>query len=128
MAQAPKRLCRRCTRGVVDPATGACSKCGVIPRHGWQDDKERGTRHERGYDNAWLKLAAVYKLRHPFCEDCLARGRHVPVDEVHHKTPFSGMDDPLRLDWSNLRSLCKLCHAKYTGQKKRTSARQRPPG
>lgn len=33
-------------------------------------DLYRGTRHERGYDNAWLRLSARARKRQPFCLDC----------------------------------------------------------
>jgi hypothetical protein len=32
------------------------------------------------------------------------------MKEVNHKIPFDGIDDPLRLDWGNLESLCLSCH------------------
>jgi len=69
-----------------------------------------------------MRLAAAYKAQHPFCEECLARGKYVPMDEVHHKTPFHGLADPLRLEWSNLQSLCQRCHARHTQANSRKSS------
>ncbi len=68
--------------------------------------------HARGYGSDWRRLRQWYATRHPLCEDCLTRDRVTPVDEVDHVTPFDGKDDPLRLDKSNLMSLCRSCHRK----------------
>jgi len=113
MITKPKRLCPRlgCS-GLYDPTTDSCSKCGSQARklYGWQDDSERGTRHQRGYDNAWLKLRQHKLAEQPLCETCLAAGHTVEATEVHHVIPFRGKNDPLRLDYDNLRSLCTFCH------------------
>ena len=36
------------------------------------------------------------------------------MHEVDHIVPFKGKDDPLRLDETNLQSLCRPCHATKT--------------
>jgi len=38
----------------------------------------------------------------------------VPAEEVDHIRPFHGPADPLRLDASNLQSLCHACHVTKT--------------
>jgi len=73
-------------------------------------DAQRGTRQERGYDKTWLRLRAAKLAEDPLCERCLAAGQTQEAHEVHHKIPFQGLDDPLRLDWDNLESLCRPCH------------------
>ncbi|MCC7419957.1 MAG: HNH endonuclease [Planctomycetaceae bacterium] len=37
-----------------------------------------------------------------------------PVEVVDHRIPFNGPDDPLRLDPSNLQSLCRRHHGLKT--------------
>ena len=64
----------------------------------------------RGYGTDWRRLRQWYARRQPLCEDCLARDIVTPMQEVDHVRPFSGKDDPLRLDADNLRSLCRSCH------------------
>lgn len=76
----------------------------------------RASAAERGYAHGWPKLRAAYVAQHPLCEDCLARGRTVIVDEVDHVIPINGLDDPLRLLWENLRSRCRPCHAVKTAR------------
>ena len=61
------------------------------------------------YDRRWRKIRELYAKLHPLCEDCLERGMHVPLDEVHHMIPLSCGGTH---DFSNLRSLCKSCHQK----------------
>ena len=56
------------------------------------------------------------------CEQCLARGLCVPGEIVHHKvqlTPENITDPRVTLNWDNLELLCRDCHAKAHGSKKR---------
>lgn len=38
----------------------------------------------------------------------MAKGRYVPVEEIHHIVPLK---DGGTNEWSNLMSLCRKCHA-----------------
>ncbi|MCA9262133.1 MAG: HNH endonuclease, partial [Planctomycetales bacterium] len=69
-------------------------------------EQRRGTSTQRGYDKAWRRLRAEKIANDPLCEECLKRDRLTPTEEVDHVEPFQGPDDPLRLDYDNLRSLC----------------------
>ena len=75
------------------------------------DDLRLGASY-RGYDSGWRRLRQWYVLMNPLCEDCLARDVVTPVQEVDHIKAFKGKRDPLRLDHTNLRSLCRSCHRK----------------
>lgn len=83
------------------------------PRKAWANTTEGSTA--RGYGRDWQKLRAAYITEHPLCEQCEERGVVMEAQEVHHMTAFKGVDDPMRLDWDNLQSCCKACHAKATG-------------
>ena len=72
--------------------------------------ERRGNSHSRGYDYRWTKLRAWWAKEHPLCQDCEDEGLTVLMDEVDHVIPFNGKHDPLRLDATNLRSLCKRHH------------------
>lgn len=65
---------------------------------------------------AWKSCREAYKRsRGGLCEDCLERGLITPGDEVHHVielTPDNIGNPAVTLNWSNLRLLCKDCHAK----------------
>jgi 5-methylcytosine-specific restriction protein A len=108
-----KRPCpRKMCKGLWDGKT--CTVCSHKPRRwNWGDDKERGTAAERGYDRDWFRLRARKIKTSPICERCGVE----PTEQVHHIKPFKGKDDPLRLAWSNLESLCGWCHGRETGRR-----------
>jgi len=87
---------------------------------GWQSDKRRGTRHERGYGSAWTKLRALILRRDGgLCQPCLRTRRVTRASQVDHIKPKAegGTDDE-----SNLQSICDACHKAKTA---RESARAR---
>ena len=111
MPSRPARLCPRCQairRG------DSCS-CGWS-RSGWSD-KRRGSRHQRGYDNRWVKLRRRKLSVDPLCAICLEADRATEATEAHHVQPFVGIHDPLRLARSNLQSLCSSCHRTVTARR-----------
>ncbi len=131
MARLPSRTCGKpgCM-GII--REDVCSRCGPVKRWGWKDDRERGTRQDRGYDEAWLRTRKAFieqKTReaavagvspYPICELC---GKPV-VDKrllhVDHIKPFEGKDDELRLDPANMRiTHFKPCHMSRTAKQRR---------
>jgi HNH endonuclease len=105
-----------------------CTQCGPRKTHGWKDN--RGSRIERGYDQAWLELRAAFIEKktmeaamagiapYPICEIC-----EKPVDvvrEIHvdHIEPFDGVSDPKRLDVRNLRVMHRACHMAHHARKR----------
>lgn len=90
--------------------------------HNRDRHKERskwvGSASDRGYDTAWKKLRAAHVAEHPLCEDCLLDGIVQPVEEVDHVKPVK-THPHLRLDPSNLRSLCKSHHQLKTQREQR---------
>jgi 5-methylcytosine-specific restriction endonuclease McrA len=120
MPRTAPRLCSRpgCPGLVQD---GRCTICGLTPTSGWDG---RGTKQQRGYGSDWEKVrqAAIDKalveqggvIR---CEAC-----GLPISgTIHadHRKPFSGLDDPLRLDVSNVRLLHPRCHMQRTARQKK---------
>ncbi len=83
------------------------------PKKAWRTTTTSSTA--RGYGRDWQKLRAAYIQEHPMCEQCESNGIVREADEVHHLRAFIGVDDPLRLDWSNLQSVCQRCHQRETG-------------
>ncbi len=74
---------------------------------------KRGTRQERGYDSTWMRLRQLHISSHPLCKHCEERGRIVVGEEVDHIIPHRG-SEALRLEPSNLQTLCKPCHSRKT--------------
>ena len=70
---------------------------------------------QQAYNNtAWRKLRDTFLKEHAVCTDCIGKGRVTPAQDVHHiKSPFQNgsINYNLLLDYTNLVSLCKECHA-----------------
>lgn len=64
---------------------------------------------------AWKKLRRYKLATEPFCEDCLAIGRHVLANTVDHRVAISqgGAAFP---ELSGLASLCPSCHGAKTAR------------
>lgn len=64
---------------------------------------------------AWQDCRSAYiKSVGGLCEDCLARGIYRPgviVHHINHLTPENIIDPSVALSWSNLRYVCRDCHA-----------------
>lgn len=76
-------------------------------------DGERGSRHDRGYDAAWVKLRDRFLRQNPLCAECLRCNRDHLADVVDHILPVR--DFPAaRLQKTNLQSLCTDHHAVKT--------------
>jgi 5-methylcytosine-specific restriction endonuclease McrA len=75
-------------------------------------DRRRPSRQARGYDAAWFAVRNAYVAVHPFC--CVP-GCGAPADEVDHIASIRDRPD-LRLEWSNLRALCRHHHSQRTAR------------
>ena len=71
---------------------------------------KRASSAARGYDAQWQKLRQQHLRRHPLCVVCDAPG---PGNEVDHILSLGERPD-LRLETSNLRTLCKRHHSRRT--------------
>lgn len=81
------------------------------PRRTTSRQDDRPSASERGYDWDWHLLRTAWLRDHPLCVACGAVGRVTPAALVDHVRPITeGVDDPLRMDPSNLQSLCRPCH------------------
>ena len=72
---------------------------------------------------AWKQCRAAYMEKvGGLCEDCLAKGIYTPAELVHHIkeiTPENINDPAVTLNWSNLRAVCRECHAAAHGARVR---------
>lgn len=78
-----------------------------------QADRRRGSAASRGYDAAWRRLRLAFLDANPLCRFCADADRVTAASVVDHIISFTERPD-LRLDWSNLRPLCKPCHDRHT--------------
>jgi 5-methylcytosine-specific restriction enzyme A len=97
------KLCR-CGAVREDRQGVACPACA----NGKSASAKRTTT-ERGYGGDWKRLSERYRKEHPLCVRCAERGLAIAADEVHHVVSID--EAPwLRLEPSNLMSLCVSCH------------------
>jgi len=68
---------------------------------------------QRGYDHRWTELRAYHISQEPLCRHCRERGLTRAAEEVDHIEPISKRPD-LRLEPTNLQSLCRRCHVRKT--------------
>ena len=89
--------------------------CKEHLKDGYEYDRYRGTRSQRGYTNAWLRLSRAFLKAHPLCAECQRQGRLTAATEVDHIIPHKGNKD---LFWNedNLQALCHECHSRKTGK------------
>lgn len=87
-----------------------CESHGPLRRLGARPQKSPS---KRGYGRDWQKLRLRKLQADPLCEFHKGRGETVLAEVVDHIKPISEAPE-LRLVWSNLRSLCKVCHDKHT--------------
>lgn len=105
-------------RPCLHPLCPALVVRGRYPAHQLAHEQHRGSRHVRGYDRKWDVLREQFiDSNYPwFCaiagDTCTAKGRMMDRSEIQidHIVKFSGLDDPLRLDPTNLRIACCACH------------------
>jgi 5-methylcytosine-specific restriction endonuclease McrA len=61
----------------------------------------------------WRELRAAFIARNPLCADPLSwhamLGQRVPAEDVHHVVPLREAPH-MAYCWSNLLSLCRVCH------------------
>ena len=74
---------------------------------------QRDPQARKRYGKAWTAIRKAYASEHPFCEVCLAEGRYTPTEAIHHIKPLSQGGTH---DISNLKAVCKACHARIHGE------------
>ncbi len=113
MPQRPLRPCKR--PGCPAVTRNKDGYCDEHKQYAVSKKKQyrRGKKTLHFYGTArWQRCRNWYKKRHPLCEDCLERGKFVPVYCVDHIIEIK--DGGAELEEDNLRSLCRRCHSVKT--------------
>lgn len=78
-----------------------------------QQDKDRPSSSERGYNRRWQGASRRFLREHPLCAECASNGKVVAAEVVDHIKAAKGNKE---LFWneSNWQSLCKECHDRKT--------------
>ncbi|MEH6942962.1 HNH endonuclease [Bacillus sp. JJ722] len=116
------KLCRRCKKSIVYPAS-YCDSCHAIVKEEREQAKATANKKaNRKYNSKrdpkyikfylstdWKILSAKYMSDHDYkCEDCGSI-----ATEVHHIKPIQTEEGwELRLSYDNLRNQCVECHNK----------------
>lgn len=82
---------------------GACDRCGT--RRG----RHQASTTARGYGSDWARLSKRIRTERPLCQVCQAQGKVTAATEVHHLLPIT-LSPHLRLEPTNLLSVCRVCH------------------
>ncbi|QOK96571.1 HNH endonuclease [Ralstonia pseudosolanacearum] len=127
MPARPCSICRHPACGVTIAKPGYCNK-HQRPAGGWRDDRERGSRHARGYGADWERTRARILGRSGGlceCDECARLGRVRLATEVDHIVPKArgGTDDD-----DNLQAINVECHRAKTVRERRKPKRQDAPG
>jgi len=101
MPLSPLRPCTRQGCPSLVRGGGACPSCRR------KYELNRGSRHERGYNYAWMMARAKYLEENPVCQ-C---GK--PATVVDHIVPHRGNRE-LFWDRTNWQPLCARCHSSKT--------------
>ena len=100
-----------------------CSGTPRCPEHTQRRSSRRpSTEHEakaKAFYNSmtWRKLSEYHRTRHPLCVACESIGRTTVGDVSDHRVELKD-DWSLRVEPSNLQTLCHPCHNKKTAQAK----------
>lgn len=103
----PRRFCSA-------PGCGELVAHGRCLRHRQHYERQRGSRHQRGYTNRWAQYSRARLARHPWCVG-FPEGAHgterVLADVTDHI--HSARSHP-ELFWteSNHASLCRACNTR----------------
>ena len=111
-SRAPKPCRTPSCGGLSRDGSGYCNnhqkqKCG------W-NTPNRGTRHQRGYGSAWVKIRKrILKRDKGLCQPCMKLGLLSTANTVDHIIPKAegGTDDA-----NNLQAICDPCHNAKTRQ------------
>lgn len=86
--------------------------------------EKRESRHARGYDAEWTRIAASHMRASPVCIECERKGLASLAAVVDHKIPVRERPELRLVKW-NRWSLCHFCHQ---GIKKRMEAYAKKAG
>jgi len=115
----PFKACARpgCPEVTTDRQSGYCPRCKQKMARKY--DNDRASSNQRGYDYMWQAARAHYLKSYAkgLCEDCYEKGELKAAQQVHHIVPIAE-DKTKRLEYNNMRALCRECHdAAHRGTK-----------
>ena len=112
-APALRSVCPSCGTVFTRDASGraSCTDCspGTSSRARWRlQDRERGSRQQRGYDAAWDRLSRRARRLQPFCLDC---GSTEDLTADHSLTAWERRAAGKLIRLQDIDVLCRRCNA-----------------
>lgn len=107
----------RCRNKVT---SGRCAECARA------SDRQRGSRHERGYTSEWERARLQFLREYPLCghrptphppvmSRCYDEQRVTAATVVDHVVPHRGDRALFWARETNWQSLCRACHDRKVG-------------
>lgn len=111
----PTKLARPCRHpgcpGLTDSKEGYCELHRNAGRKVRSMDYLKKPQDKFYSSDAWARCRMMKLARDPLCQACMAEGRLVPGQIVHHVKPYQDRPD-LAYHLDNLETLCRSCHAR----------------
>ena len=98
-----------------EPGCNRMTASRFCPEHTKRPPQPRSERDRFLDTKAWRRMSTWKLNETPWCEDCKEDGKITPAADVDHVLPRHSHPH-LSLEGSNLRSLCKRCHARKTAK------------
>lgn len=101
-------VCAECGAAYVRMSHGAkCEKCSEPDRA--EREARRGSRHERGYGNAWDRLSKRARRAQPFCSDC---GSTADLTTDHSEEAWRRHELGKAIRLRDVDVVCRSCNGK----------------
>ena len=126
MPKSPPSACTEPGCAALVPA-GQGSKCEKHKKAAsrqYRSDPMRKQLEQFYSSNVWRAVSKHQRKKHPLCASCLVRGVYTPADVTDHIVEVQDAWH-LRLDASNLQSLCIPCNTKKGAAAKKARQRRR---
>jgi 5-methylcytosine-specific restriction protein A len=104
-------------RYCAEPSCSALVQQGRCQAHRQAKERDRGTRQQRGYTNAWLHYSRTRLAEHPLCVG-YPLGTHIlpTIAMVTDHIVNAKARPDLFWDQANHQSLCAECHRRKTNE------------
>ena len=80
----------------------------------WHDKEKAKVDYSFYNTAAWRRTSKLYRIQNPLCEECKINEITKAAEVVDHIKAI--IDGGSKLEWNNLQSLCKDCHATKTAK------------
>lgn len=107
-----KRICAECGSPYERQHTESrCQECNpkptAIQQRQWEQQKNKGSAHQRGYDYRWARLSKRARALQPYCSDC---GSPHNLTADHSIEAWARRDRGLPIRLQDIDVVCQDCN------------------